>query len=102
MLLHPNLGKFYSIFFHFESNLLFFNQVNYIGGLQLGKGTATDPVGCVMEFISTNLRNAIETDERLHNRRMQMELAKQIASGMNFLHSLNPFILVKENEVFFT
>lgn len=69
-------------------------EVNYVGGFQLGKGTATDPVGIVMEFVSTNLRRALEEDSRLQNRQIQLDIAKQVASGMNFLHSLNPYILV--------
>ena len=47
-----------------------------------------------MEFVSTNLRKAIETDSRLQNFKVRLELSKQIASGMNYLHSLNPYILV--------
>ena len=48
-----------------------------------------------MELMDTNLRNAIETNKQLRDRVIQLEISKQIASGMNFLHSLNPNILVK-------
>ena len=49
-----------------------------------------------MEFISTTLRKAIENDNRLKNIMKQMNIGKQIASGMNFLHSLNPYILHRD------
>jgi hypothetical protein len=49
-----------------------------------------------MELMDTNLRDAIESNKQLRDRVVQLEIAKQIASGMNFLHSLNPHILVKK------
>ena len=53
-----------------------------------------DRVGIVMEFICSNLRNYIENDSRLREIDNQIKISKQISSGMNFLHSLNPFVLV--------
>ena len=53
-----------------------------------------------MEFISSNLRNCIENDPRLREIENQIIISKQISSGMNFLHSLNPHILVI-NKFFF-
>ena len=47
-----------------------------------------------MEFVSSNLRNCIENDSRLREIDNQIKISKQISSGMNFLHSLNPFVLV--------
>ena len=47
-----------------------------------------------MEFLSTDLRNAIKNDNRLKDMKIKINISKQISSGMNFLHSLNPFILV--------
>ena len=58
-------------------------------------------VGIVMEFISTTLRKSIENDNRLKDIMKQINIGKQIASGMNFLHSLNPYILVKIKEYHF-
>ena len=55
-----------------------------------------DRVGIVMEFISTNLRKAIVNDNRLKDIMNQINIGKQIASGMNFLHSLNPYILHRD------
>lgn len=50
-----------------------------------------------MEFFSiTNLKQAIQTNPRLQEINNQLMIAKQIASGMNFLHSLNPCVLVKK------
>ncbi len=63
--------------------------MDYYGGLKL-----KSRVGIVMEFISTNLRKAIENDARLKEKPNQINIAKQIVSGMNFLHSLDPYILV--------
>ena len=51
-------------------------------------------VGIVMEFVPNNLRNAIENDSSLREIDNQLKIAKQISSGMNFLHSLTPPILV--------
>lgn len=70
--------------------------MNYIGGLRLGKGIPNDAwrVGIVMEFVDSNLRSAIESNPVLRDFHAQLKVAKQIASGMNFLHSLNPLILV--------
>ena len=48
-----------------------------------------------MEFVSSNLRSFIEKDKRSREMSNQIRIAKQISSGMNFLHSLNPYILVK-------
>ena len=48
-----------------------------------------------MEFVSTNLRKCIENDIRMKDIRNQINIGKQISSGMNFLHSLNPHVLVK-------
>ena len=50
-----------------------------------------------MEFICSNLRNYIENDSRLRDIDNQIRISKQISSGMNFLHSLNPFVLVNIN-----
>ena len=47
-----------------------------------------------MEFVSSNLRSFIEKDQRSKEINNQIRIAKQISSGMNFLHSLNPPILV--------
>ena len=47
-----------------------------------------------MEFVSSNLRSFIEKDERSKEINNQIKIAKQICSGMNFLHSLNPPIFV--------
>ena len=66
--------------------------VCYIGGLDLSN---PGRVGVVMEFVSTTLRNAIEKDGRLKDLQTQLLISKQIVSGMNFLHSLNPYVLVK-------
>jgi len=65
--------------------------VNYIGGLQLNN---PDRVGIVMKFISTTLRKSIENDSRLKDKKIQIDIGKQISSGMNFLHSLNPYVIV--------
>lgn len=74
----------------------FFGVVNYIGGLYLGDGSVNNAfrAGIVMEFVPSTLRSSIEKDERLKDIHTKFRIAKQIASGMNFLHSLNPFILV--------
>lgn len=67
-----------------------------MGGLNLGRGFPDNPwrVGIIMEFVWTNLRNLIQKDRRFECLDTQLNIAKQIASGMNFLHSLNPHILV--------
>lgn len=65
--------------------------VNYIGGLSLGN---PNRVGVIMEFMDTNLREAIERDDRLQDEITCFQIAKEIAAGMNFLHSLNPYIVV--------
>ena len=65
--------------------------VNYIGGLQLYNPVR---VGIIMEFVSTTLRKGIENDNRLKNIEIQLSIGKQISSGMNFLHSLKPYVLV--------
>ena len=44
--------------------------------------------------METDLRDMINNDNRLKQRDVQLHCAKQIASGMNFLHSLNPIVLV--------
>ena len=49
-----------------------------------------------MEFVSNNLRNFIESDSRLRKIENQILISKQISSGMNFLHSLNPYILHRD------
>jgi serine/threonine protein kinase len=49
-----------------------------------------------MEFVSNNLRNFIENDSRLRKIENQILISKQISSGMNFLHSLNPYILHRD------
>lgn len=70
--------------------------INYIGGLSLGDGSQKNPrrVGIVMELMECSLVSAIEKDSRLKKRIVQIQIAKQIASAMNFLHSLRPSILV--------
>lgn len=47
-----------------------------------------------MEEMCCNLRNA------LNSLKDRAEIAKQIVSGMNFLHSLNPPILVTKVSLF--
>lgn len=49
-----------------------------------------------MEFVDMNLRDAIEKNPSLSDFRNQLLIAKQIASGMNFLHNLNPPILHRD------
>ena len=66
--------------------------MNYLGGLYLEN---PQRIGVIMEFVSSNLRSFIEKDERSKEINNQIRIAKQISSGMNFLHSLNPYILVK-------
>lgn len=44
--------------------------------------------------MNTDLRKAIASDARLKEKKVQYNIAKQIASGMNYLHSLNPDVLV--------
>lgn len=70
--------------------------VNYIGGLHLGTITSQDPnqLGIIMEVMDSNLKILIESDIRLKDFVNQIKIAKQIARGMAFLHSLNPYILV--------
>lgn len=77
--------------------------VNYIGGVQLGSTLASNPqrIGVVMELMETNLRDLIRRDKRLSIPEIGLKLAKQIASGLNFLHSMNPYILVKRNSFFY-
>lgn len=53
-------------------------------------------VGIVMELMNVSLRGAISKDPRLKERKVQLNIAKQVASGMNFLHSLNPYILHRD------
>ena len=48
-----------------------------------------------MELMKTDLRKAIGQDSRFNERNIQFSVAQQIAAGMNFLHSLNPYVLVK-------
>lgn len=74
------------------------NLINYYGGVQL---SSPQRVGLIMEYISIDLRTSIEIDERFSNFYVQLDVAKQIASGMNFLHSLNPYILVFKLQNFF-
>ena len=69
--------------------------MNYLGGLFLYDRENGRRIGVVMEFVSSNLRSFIEKDERSKEINNQIRIAKQISSGMNFLHSLNPYILVK-------
>lgn len=52
-----------------------------------------------MEFVDTNLRKAIETFPQLKIFESQLSVAKQIASGMKFLHTLKPFILHRDLRV---
>ena len=96
LILHPNIGKNhlkeskkFNLIFYFLKKL---KKVNYLGGLHLSK---PESIGVVIEFVSSNLRNFIEKDERSREINNQIRIAKQISSGMNFLHSLNPYILVK-------
>ncbi len=78
--------------------------MNYIGGIDLGDATSANPqrVGSVMEFVPHNLRTLILVDRRFSVRRTQLEIAKQIASAMNFLHSLRPPVMVHCGFSFFT
>lgn len=80
----------------------------------MGNGTAGDifRLGFLMEFVPGNLRvrkinfilissnifgkDALRKDARLKSREIQLNMARQIASGMNFLHSLNPPILHRD------
>ena len=68
------------------------NIVNYIGGVHFEK---PQRFGIVMELMEITLRNAIEKRSELKNLEIQISIYKQIASGMNFLHSLDPYVLVK-------
>ena len=65
--------------------------MEYVGGLMLKNPWR---VGIVMEFVSTTLRKWIENDVKMKDIKNQISIGKQIASGMNFLHYLNPHILV--------
>ena len=47
-----------------------------------------------MEFVDGNLRQKIQNDDRVSDPKIQLKIAKQIASAMNFFSSLNPPILV--------
>lgn len=71
--------------------------VKYIGGVNLGHGH-TQRVGVVMELMKTDLRAAIKENIGLKNLSTQMKIAREIASGMNYLHSLNPFVLVTKKK----
>jgi len=51
-------------------------------------------IGVMMEFMDTDLRKAIKKFPKLKERIVQFSITKKIASGINFLHSLNPHILV--------
>lgn len=68
-----------------------------MSGLYLGKGNEKEPIqlGVITEFLKTTLHQAIRKDARLSKPKMQLHIAKQMASGMSFLHSLNPCILVR-------
>lgn len=56
-----------------------------------------EKVGIVTEFVNgINLELAIRDLPQLKELENQLYVAKQIVSGMNFLHSLNPYILVKK------
>lgn len=74
--------------------------INYIGGVEFGYAM-TQRVGIVMEYMPTNLRKAIKHDSRLDSLEIKLQISKKIASGMNFLHSLNPSILVSFSLFFF-
>lgn len=67
------------------------NIVNYIGGVGL---YFPERIGIIMELLQTNLRDFISKNVIEMN--FQLYIAKQIASGMNFLHSLNPHVLHRD------
>lgn len=54
-----------------------------------------------MELMEMDLKQGIiKLFSIFRQRRIQWNVAKQIASGMNFLHSLNPPVLVrKDNKI---
>lgn len=67
--------------------------VNYIGYYL---GSANKSSGILMEYIRLDLRRALMVDERFKELSVKLLIAKQVASGMNFLHSLTPYILVNK------
>lgn len=78
--------------------LLHPNLINYIGGVRLGNGLPEDMerIGIVMEYLQCNLRTAIQKIPQFKETQLQWKIAKQIASGMNFLHSLKPYVLHRD------
>lgn len=68
--------------------------VNYYGGLSLKN---PNRVGTVMEFIHIDLRHAINKKlPGIGDARNQYMIAKKVASGMYFLHSLVPYVLHRD------
>lgn len=53
-------------------------------------------VGLLMELAISNLRDFIHFGGKFDDIKAQVNAAKQIAYGMNFLHSLRPQILVNQ------
>jgi len=73
--------------------------VNYMGGLNVTNPRRVDPdgVGVVMEYCETDLRRAIQNNlEILTHQKERYRIAKEIASGMLFLHSLVPHVLHRD------
>lgn len=67
--------------------------MNYISGVEL---KSPQRVGIVMELMEHDLRTALMIFPQLYQRESQLNIMKQIASGMNFLHSLNPYVLHRD------
>lgn len=74
----------------------------YYGGIYLGNGGPENVfrIGIVMEYLPINLSDAIQHDDRLKSDENRLKVSLQIATGMNFLHSLNPAILVNLTDFF--
>lgn len=53
-------------------------------------------VGVLMELLQTNLRCALQSNQKLEQFDISMDIASQIASGLNFLHSQCPHILHRD------
>lgn len=95
---HNWIKEIYQLSHEVISTILFHpNLVNYIGGVSLGDATKDNPqrVGTIMEYIPNHLRFCIKEHPAFLNPKLQTQIAKQIASGVNFLHSLHPPVIVK-------
>lgn len=62
------------------------NIIRYLGGMATNTG-----IGIVIESLGADLRSIIQSNLKNVN---LMHAIQDIACGMNFLHSLNPHILV--------